>query len=135
MTDKIMYLCNDKMKGKKIAVLGVTFKPNNDDMRDSPSLTIVPALVGAGAEVHVVDPQGRKEGEELLPSVTWQEDPYEAVKDAEAVVILTEWNEFRALDLQRMSDGMKDAKMADLRNIYDPEEAKAAGFEYISIGR
>lgn len=135
MIDKIMYLCDDKVKGKKIAVLGVTFKPNTDDMRDSPSLTIVPALVGAGADVHVVDPQGRKEGEELLPSVTWCDDPYEAAKDADALVVLTEWNEFRALDLKRLARDMKEAKMADLRNIYDPEEAMLAGFEYVSIGR
>ncbi len=135
MIDKVMYLCGDKVKSKKIAVLGVTFKPNTDDMRDSPSLTIVPALVGAGADVHVVDPQGRKEGEELLPSVTWVEDVYEAVTGADAVVVLTEWNEFRALDLKRLAGLMKDAKMADLRNIYDPAEAKEAGFEYVSIGR
>jgi UDPglucose 6-dehydrogenase len=135
MTDKIMYLCGDKVKGKKVAILGVTFKPNTDDMRDSPSLTIVPALVGAGADVHVVDPQGRKEGEELLPSVTWVEDPYEAASGAEAIVILTEWNEFRALDLIRLANVMKSPKMADLRNIYDPIEAKEAGFDYVSVGR
>ncbi len=135
MTDKIMYLCDDKVKGKKIAIYGVTFKPNTDDMRDSPSLTIVPALVGAGADVHVVDPQGREEGEEMLPSVTWQEDPYAAAEDADAVVILTEWNEFRALDLSRLAGLMKSAKMADLRNIYDPEDAQSAGFEYVGVGR
>jgi len=135
MVDKVMYLCGDKVRGKKIAILGVTFKPNTDDMRDSPSLTIVPALVGAGAQVYVVDPQGRKEGEELLPSVTWVDDPYEAATAADAIVILTEWNEFRALDLGRLAGVMNAAKMADLRNIYDPDEAKAAGFEYVSIGR
>lgn len=135
MTDKIMYLCGDKVKGKKIVILGVTFKPNTDDMRDSPSLTIVPALVGAGADVHVIDPQGRKEGEELLPSVTWQDDVYQTAMGADAIVVLTEWNAFRALDLQRLAGGMKTAKMADLRNIYDPVEAKEAGFDYISIGR
>ncbi|MDE0589467.1 UDP-glucose/GDP-mannose dehydrogenase family protein [Halocynthiibacter sp. C4] len=135
MTDKILYLCDDKVAGKKIVVLGVTFKPNTDDMRDSPSLTIVPALVGAGAKVHVVDPQGRKEGEELLPSVVWEADPYEAAKDADAIVVLTEWNEFRGLDLARLAGEMQDAKMADFRNIYDPDEAKTAGFTYTSIGR
>jgi UDPglucose 6-dehydrogenase len=135
MVDKVMYLCGDKVRGKKIAILGVTFKPNTDDMRDSPSLTIVPALVGAGADVYVVDPQGRKEGEELLPSVTWVEDAYAAAKDAEAIVVLTEWNEFRALDLKRLAAVMKTPKMADLRNIYDPDEAKEARFEYVSIGR
>ncbi len=135
MIDKIMHLCGDKMKGKKIAILGVTFKPNTDDMRDSPSLTIVPALVGAGADVYVVDPQGRKEGEEMLPTVTWIEDPYVAATNADAIVVLTEWNEFRALDLKRIADEMKTPKMADLRNIYDPREAKEAGLDYVSIGR
>ncbi len=135
MVDKVMYLCGDKVKGKKIAILGVTFKPNTDDMRDSPSLTIVPALVGAGADVHVVDPQGRKEGEELLSSVTWDEDPYDAAKGADAIVVLTEWNEFRALPPPPLADSMKTPKMADLRNIYDPEEAKEAGLDYVSIGR
>ncbi|MCP5085560.1 MAG: UDP-glucose/GDP-mannose dehydrogenase family protein [Rhodobacteraceae bacterium] len=135
MVDKVMELCDDKVNGKKIAVLGVTFKPNTDDMRNSPSLTIIPALVGAGAEVHVVDPQGRKEGEDLLPSVIWQEDISSAVENAEAVVILTEWNEFRGLDLNRLADAMADPRMADLRNIYDPAEAVAAGFRYVSVGR
>ncbi|MCP5071851.1 MAG: UDP-glucose/GDP-mannose dehydrogenase family protein [Rhodobacteraceae bacterium] len=135
MIDKVTELCDDKVNGKKIAVLGVTFKPNTDDMRDSPSLTIVPALVGAGAEVHVVDPQGRKEGEELLPGVIWQDNIFTAAKDAEAVVILTEWNEFRALDLGRLAGCMADPRMADLRNIYDPKEAASAGFRYTSVGR
>lgn len=135
MIDKIMELCGDHVNGKKIAVLGVTFKPNTDDMRDAPSLSIVPALVGAGAKVHVIDPEGKKEGEELLPGVIWEEDPYETAKDAEAVLILTEWNEFRGLDLERLAGAMKTAAMADLRNVYKPEEARAAGFEYVSIGR
>lgn len=135
MTDKIMYLCDDKVANKKIAVLGVTFKPNTDDMRDSPSLTIVPALIGAGANVHVVDPQGRKEGEALLPGAVWEGDAYEAITNADAVVILTEWNDFRALDLKKVSGLMRDPKMADLRNIYDPADAKAAGLDYVSIGR
>jgi UDPglucose 6-dehydrogenase len=105
-------------------------------MRDAPSLTIVPALVGGGATVRVVDPEGRREGEALLPGVEWVEDPYAAVEGAEALVILTEWNEFRALDLSRMAGSMKAARMADLRNIYSVEDAEKAGFEaYVSIGR
>ena len=135
MVDKVMELCGDKVNGKKIAVLGVTFKPNTDDMRDAPSLTIVPSLVGAGADVHVVDPEGRKEGEDLLPGVTWQADAYVAASDAEAVIILTEWNEFRALDLEELSKVMKDPRMADLRNIYRPADAENAGFRYVSVGR
>ena len=135
MIDKVMELADDDVKGKRIAVLGVTFKPNTDDMRDAPALTIVPALVGAGAEVRVTDPQGKKEGEELLPGVTWCADAYEAAAEADMVLILTEWNDFRALDLQRLKQGMRGKGFADLRNVYAPEDAIAAGFEYVSIGR
>jgi len=135
MIDKVMELCGDHVNGKKIAVLGVTFKPNTDDMRDAPSLSIVPALVGAGAHVHVTDPEGRKEGKELLPGVSWEEDAYAAASGADAVLLLTEWNEFRGLDLKRLAEVMKTPAMADLRNVYHPDEAREAGFEYISIGR
>ncbi len=136
MIEKVMDLCDGSVNGKTVAVLGVTFKPNTDDMRDAPSLTIVPALVGNGARVRVVDPQGRREGESLLPGVTWMEDAYAAAKGADVVVILTEWNEFRALDLARLGGAMKTARMADLRNIYSPKDAEAAGFEaYSGVGR
>ncbi|MEL7105182.1 MAG: UDP-glucose/GDP-mannose dehydrogenase family protein [Pseudomonadota bacterium] len=135
MIDKVVDLCGGNVNGKTIAVLGVTFKPNTDDMRDAPSLTIVPALVGAGAKVNVVDPQGRREGEALLPGVNWYDDAYSAAAEADAVVILTEWNEFRALDLIRLRQSMRAAKMADLRNIYAPADVTEAGFEYVSIGR
>ena len=105
-------------------------------MRDAPSLTIVPALVGAGARVKVVDPQGRHEGEALLPGVKWMETPYQAAQGAHLVVILTEWNEFRALDLAKMVKKMEVPRMADLRNVYSEEEATEAGFEvYVGIGR
>ncbi|MBM9595174.1 UDP-glucose dehydrogenase family protein [Roseitranquillus sediminis] len=136
MIDKILDLCDGSVNGKTIAVLGVTFKPNTDDMRDAPSLTIVPALVGGGAKVRVVDPQGRREGEHLLPSVTWEDDPYTAAADADAVVMLTEWNEFRALDLGRLAKAMAKPRMADLRNVYSPRDAEAAGFTaYAAVGR
>ena len=136
MIDKLRDLCGGSFNGKTIAVLGVTFKPNTDDMRDAPSLTIVPALVGGGAKVRVTDPQGRHEGEALLPGVTWETDPYAAAAHADLLVILTEWNEFRALDLARIANGMKTRAMADLRNIYNSEDAAAAGFDsYESIGR
>jgi UDPglucose 6-dehydrogenase len=136
MVTKIMDLCDGSVNGKTIAVLGVTFKPNTDDMRDAPSLTIVPALVGSGAKVRVVDPQGRREGEHMLPGVTWMDDTYDAVKGADAVVILTEWNEFRALDLERMAKSMTTARMADLRNVYSEPDAAKAGFEsYSGVGR
>jgi len=136
MIDKIVDLCGSSVNGKVITVLGVTFKPNTDDMRDSPSLTIIPWLVGNGAKVRVVDPQGKREGEGLLPGVAWNEDVYKATQNADAVVILTEWNEFRALDLKRMAKCMTAPVMADLRNIYTPKDVKQAGFmAYVSIGR
>lgn len=136
MLEKIIDLFNGSVNGTTIAVLGVTFKPDTDDMREAPSLTIIPNLVGRGANVRVVDPQGAREGTDLLPSVTWQDDPYVAVKGADAVVILTEWNQFRGLDLRRLAAGMQTAQMVDLRNIYSAEDAKQAGFvSYVSVGR
>jgi len=136
MIDKIVDLCDGAVSGKIIAVLGVTFKPNTDDMREAPSLTIVPALVGAGARVRLVDPEGRREGEALLPGAKWVENPYQAVQGADLVVILTEWNEFRALDLAKLGRKMAVPRMADLRNIYAEAEVLAAGFEtYVGVGR
>ena len=136
MIEKIRDMCGDTFNGKTIAVLGVTFKPNTDDMRDGPALTIVPAMVGAGASVRVVDPQGRREGEALLPGVEWASDAYAAAAGADALVILTEWNEFRALDLGRIAAGMRSPRMADLRNIYSRTEVLEAGFaEYVAVGR
>jgi UDPglucose 6-dehydrogenase len=136
MIDKLYDLCLGSFNGKTVAVLGVTFKPNTDDMRDAPSLTLIPALVGGGADVRVADPQGRHEGAALLPSVTWCADAYEAAIGADLVVILTEWNEYRALDLNRLSKGMANACMADLRNVYSSDQAHAAGFiAYQSVGR
>ncbi|MEM9196249.1 MAG: UDP-glucose/GDP-mannose dehydrogenase family protein [Pseudomonadota bacterium] len=135
MIDKILELCGDSVNGKRIAVLGVTFKPDTDDMREAPALTVVPALVGGGADLRVTDPEGRKEGEALLPGVTWYPDAYTAAEGADAVVILTEWNAFRALDLDRLARIMRTPRMADLRNVYDPDTARAAGFAYIGVGR
>lgn len=136
MIDKIEDVCGGKFNGKTITILGVTFKPNTDDMRDAPSLTIIPALIGGGAQVRVVDPQGRREGTDMLPGVMWYDDIYEACGGADAVVILTEWNEFRALDLTRLAKGMTTANMADLRNIYSAQDAIQAGFaKYIAVGR
>ncbi|WP_210527967.1 UDP-glucose dehydrogenase family protein [Rubellimicrobium arenae] len=136
MVDKIAALAGGDLQGKTVTVLGVTFKPNTDDMREAPSLTIIPALQKAGATVRAVDPQGRREGEHLLPGVDWVDDPYAAAEGAHLVAILTEWNQFRALDLKRLAGAMADPRMADLRNVYGPEEARAAGFAgYDSVGR
>jgi UDPglucose 6-dehydrogenase len=136
MVQKVVDLCGGSVNGKTVAILGVTFKPNTDDMRDAPSLTIVPALVGGGAKVRVVDPQGRREGQHLLHGVEWCDDAYQAGKGADVVVLLTEWNEFRALDLQRLAKGMATPRMADLRNVYSARETAKAGFaEYAGVGR
>jgi UDPglucose 6-dehydrogenase len=136
MIDKVLDECGGSVNGKTIAVLGVTFKPNTDDMRESPSLVVVPALIGGGAEVRVVDPHGRREGERLLPGVSWLDDPYAAAEGADALVILTEWNEFRALDLPRLAAAMAEPRMADLRNVYSPADIRAAGFSaYTGVGR
>jgi UDPglucose 6-dehydrogenase len=135
MGAKIRSLLGDPA-GRTVLVLGVTFKPNTDDMREAPALTILPALQAAGAQVRVVDPQGRREGEHLLPGVEWAEDPYAAAEGAHLVAILTEWNQFRALDLRRLAQAMAEPRMADLRNVYDPEDVRQAGFlAYDAVGR
>ena len=135
MADKITNACGGSVKGKKVAVLGLTFKPNTDDMRDSPSLVIVPALIEGGAEVSAFDPQGMDEAREMLDGVNWCESSYEALEGADVVALVTEWNEFRALDLERVKASMSSPVMVDLRNIYNPEEMVDAGFEYYCIGR
>ena len=136
MIDKILDLCEGCLRDRTIAVLGVTFKPNTDDMRDAPALTIVPALVGAGAKVRVCDPQGQHEGTAMLPGVKWVDNPYQAATGADLVILLTEWNEFRGLDLAKMARKMAVPRMADLRNIYDRAEVLEAGFTtYVAVGR
>ncbi len=123
------------VRGKTIAVLGVTFKPNTDDMRDAPSLVIVPMLQERGATLKVCDPQGRKHAEDMLPGVSWCENAIEAVEGADAIVVLTEWNEFRALNLAEARKLMKSNYLVDLRNIFSGPAATKAGFIYSSIGR
>jgi UDPglucose 6-dehydrogenase len=122
------------VKGKNIAVLGLTFKPNTDDMRDAPSLVIVPHLQAAGATIRAYDPEGRKEASKHL-TLDFREDAYDALKGADGVVILTEWNEFRALDFAKVKSLLKNPLMVDLRNIYRPAQMAQAGFRYISVGR
>ncbi len=135
MAERIIAACGGSVKGRTVAVLGLTFKPNTDDMRDSPSLAIIPALQVAGATVRAFDPEGMEEAKELLDDVVWCKDAYETMKDAHVLAILTEWNEFRALDLERVKSLLEEPVLVDLRNIYDPGEMKAAGFTYSSIGR
>ncbi len=121
--------------GKVVAVLGVTFKPNTDDMREAPSLVVIPMLQERGAEVRAYDPQGRKHGESLLPGVHWCNGGIEAAKGADIAVVVTEWNEFRALDLVALKQVMRGDVLIDLRNIYQPSDAAAAGFAFRSVGR
>jgi UDPglucose 6-dehydrogenase len=135
MAERVIAACGGSLDRKIVAVLGLTFKPNTDDMRDAPSLDIVPALQAAGATVRAYDPEGMAEAKALLPGVVWCEDAYTTVEDADAVVIITEWNEFRLLDLERVKTLMKRPLMVDLRNIYKPAEMADAGFRYLSIGR
>jgi UDPglucose 6-dehydrogenase len=135
MAMKIIEACGGSVCGRTIAVLGLTFKPNTDDMREAPSLHIIPALIGAGATVRVFDPEGMSEARKLLDGVVWCESAYETVTDADALAILTEWNEFRALDVARLRIMMRAPIICDFRNIYNPAQMSAAGFYYTSIGR
>ncbi|WGF90032.1 UDP-glucose dehydrogenase family protein [Marinivivus vitaminiproducens] len=135
MAHRIVQAMGGDVDGKKVAVLGVTFKPNTDDMRDSPSLVIVPALQGQGAEVHAFDPEGRTTAEPLLPGVRWQDNAYDTMDGADALVILTEWNVFRGLDLAEIKRRLKTPVVIDLRNVYKPSQMAAAGITYSGIGR
>lgn len=135
MADRVIAACGGSLEGKRIGVLGLTFKPNTDDMRDSPSLDIIPALQKAGAAISAYDPVGMREAKALIKDVQYADGPYAALEGADAVVIITEWDEFRALDLDRVKSLMKSPIMVDLRNIYRPKEMAERGFEYYSIGR
>ena len=135
MADRIIRACGDSVEGKTIAVLGLTFKPNTDDMRESPSLTILPALRAAGAKIRAYDPEGMDEAKKLLGGVVFCDGAYDAMAGADAVVIITEWNEFRALDLARVKELLRSPTVIDLRNIYKPADMAEAGFYYFSIGR
>jgi UDPglucose 6-dehydrogenase len=134
MADKVSRALGGDLKGRTVGVLGLTFKPNTDDMRDAPSLDIVPALIAAGAKVQAYDPQGH-EAKAMLADVDMKDGAYEACEGADALVILTEWDQFRALDLDRVKELMKGVALIDLRNVYRPAELKGRGFEYTSIGR
>ncbi|MDO8421532.1 MAG: UDP-glucose/GDP-mannose dehydrogenase family protein [Parvibaculum sp.] len=136
MVDKIVDACGGSIEGKTIGVLGLTFKPDTDDMRDSPSLDIVPGLIAKGARVKAHDPQGMHEAKHMLPAdVIYCDGPYEVAADADAVVIITEWNIYRALDLPRLAKSMRTKTLVDLRNIYKAEEFEGLGFSYTGVGR
>ncbi|UIJ46155.1 UDP-glucose/GDP-mannose dehydrogenase family protein [Sphingomonas cannabina] len=135
MGRKVIAACGGSVRGRKVAVLGLTFKPNTDDMRDAPSLAVIQALEDGGAQVCAFDPEGMAAARPLLPGTEFANSPYEAAKDAVALVIVTEWDAFRALDLQKLRGVMAGDVLVDLRNIYRPEAVTAAGFTYTGIGR
>jgi UDPglucose 6-dehydrogenase len=135
MARRVINACGGSVAGKTIGVLGLTFKPNTDDMRDSPSLTILPTLQAEGARIQAHDPEGEAQARKLMPDLDYKSDPYDAIDGADALLILTEWNEYRALDLPRVLGMLKSPTFIDLRNIYRPEQMAEAGFDYHSIGR
>ena len=122
-------------RGKRAALLGLTFKPNTDDMRDSPALAVAQVLTDAGVELIAYDPEGMEQAQPMMPHVTMSTSPYAAIEGADAIVLITEWDAFRALDLKRMKELVREPVMVDLRNVYDPAEMRDAGFTYVSIGR
>jgi UDPglucose 6-dehydrogenase len=135
MAAKVVAACGGSLDGKTVAVLGLTFKPNTDDMREAPSLTIVPALEELGARVRAYDPHGMQEARKLMPRLETAADPYSCIAGADAMLILTEWDQFRALDLDRVKAALRNPVIVDLRNIYKPTDLAAKGLTYISVGR
>jgi UDPglucose 6-dehydrogenase len=135
MADKVIAAMGGNVKGKTIGVLGLAFKQNTDDMRDAPSLDILPALMAAGAKVRAYDPEAMTEAAHLLEGVDFATSPYDAIQGADAMVIITEWDQFRALDFERVKAALNTNIVVDLRNIYSPEDMAARGFAYTSIGR
>jgi UDPglucose 6-dehydrogenase len=135
LAKRVIDSCGGSVEGKTVAVLGLTFKPNTDDMREAPSLVLIPGLQASGAVVHAHDPQGMKHAKLMLPGTRFFETPYEAAEGADVLVIVTEWDAYRALDLERIRQLLKSPVVVDLRNIYRPEEMADKGFRYTSIGR
>ncbi|HMN85123.1 MAG TPA: UDP-glucose/GDP-mannose dehydrogenase family protein [Bauldia sp.] len=135
MADRVVAALGGSAKGATVAVLGLTFKPNTDDMREAPSLALIPALQAAGATIRAYDPEGMEQAKPLLPGVAFCNDPYDCAAGADALVIVTEWDSFRALDLDRIRTALRRPVLVDLRNIYPPQEMQARGFAYRSVGR
>lgn len=135
MVGKIRKALGGSESGKTIAILGLTFKPETDDMREAPSVTIIPALLNKGAHIRAHDPAGMEEARNVLPDIDYCDDPYQACENADAVCLLTEWNPYRALDLKRIKGLLKQPIFIDLRNVYSPETMREAGFHYYSVGR
>ena len=135
MAQKIIDACGGSLDGKTVAILGLTFKPNTDDMRDSPSLDIIPALQAAGAKVRAYDPEGMDEARMMLDGIEYCDDAYDTLPNSDALVIITEWNVFRAMNMHRVKDLLNSPVLVDMRNIYDPETMRELGFTYVSVGR
>jgi UDPglucose 6-dehydrogenase len=135
MADKIVAACGGSLRDKTVAVLGLTFKPNTDDMREAPSLVILPALAAQGARVRAHDRQGMAEARKLMPGLETAADPYACLEGDDAMVILTEWDQFRALDLDRVKAALRRPVVVDLRNVYTPADMTERGFTYVSVGR
>ncbi|MDT5272587.1 MAG: UDPglucose 6-dehydrogenase [Acidobacteriota bacterium] len=134
MVEKIERLVGD-LNGKQVAVLGLSFKPETDDMREAPSVDIINALLAKGARVKAYDPVAAEQARKFLPEIEYAEDEFSAVEGADALVFMTEWNQFRALDMQRVKELMRAPRVADLRNIYEPERMRKLGFDYVGVGR
>jgi UDPglucose 6-dehydrogenase len=135
MAERVVAACGGDIAGKVLAVLGLTFKPNTDDMRDSPSLAIVPVLTAKGASIRAFDPEGMHEAQKQLDQIEYAKDTYDAIAGADILVFCTEWNQFRSLDWERVRQAMPGRAVVDLRNIYDPAQVAREGFAYHSIGR
>ncbi|ARO56676.1 UDP-glucose-6-dehydrogenase [Methylorubrum extorquens] len=134
MARKVIAACGGSVRGKRVALLGLTFKPNTDDMRDAPSLSIIAGLQDAGAQIVAYDPEGMEQARPLLQAVAYAEDAYACAEGADALVIVTEWNAFRALDLARLKGLMRAPVLVDLRNVYAPEEARRQGLRHVGVG-
>jgi UDPglucose 6-dehydrogenase len=135
MVDKIVQALDGEVEGRTVAVLGLSFKPETDDMRDAPAVEIIRGLLSRGAHVRAFDPVAMQEAARVLPEITCCKDAYEACENADAAVIVTEWNQFRMLDMERVRGLLRRPVMVDLRNVYDPEPMRKAGFTYVSVGR
>lgn len=135
MADRVIAACGGSVEGKTIGILGLAFKPNTDDMRDAPSLDIIPALTAAGARIKAFDPEAMEEAQKLLDGIEYCDGAYDAIDGADAMVVLTEWNEFRGMDLDRIKDALARPIVVDLRNVYDPTEMAENGFSYSCVGR
>src|SRR5215207_9673260 len=135
MARKVIAACGGNVRGKTIALLGLTFKPNTDDMREAPSLSIIAGLIDGGASVRAYDPEGMEQARHVLDGIEYAEDPYACAEGADALVIVTEWDAFRALDLERIRDALKQPILVDLRNIYRADDLAEHGFTYVSVGR